>query len=127
MSLKDFKTNLEALLLADTDLIAWVEGHFGAGTTLTVINSNRPVANINPKEMPALIFELDDGESNITVGNHRQDNAVALAVAIGWYEQNPDQAFIQRIELPDLMITALMRDHTLSGAVDGAWIDAFNA
>lgn len=127
MSLKNFQSGLQSLLLADTGLIGWLETHFGAGTTFTPILSNRPVAHINTNEMPGLVFEIDDGESSQVVGNYKQDNDVVLNVAVGWHENDPDKAFVQRAELADLMIAAVMQDHTLSGQVAGCWVEGFRS
>lgn len=120
MSLATFHSGLKARLLADTGLSSWATTHFSK--SLTAIDGNRRIKSINQTDVPALIFELGDGDNTEEVGNHYQRPTTEISVVLVWQEQVPETAFAQRLALPDLLIKAVMADGTLGGNVDGAWV-----
>lgn len=119
MSKSDFHSGLSALLQADTALSAWSVTHFGQA--LSVINGVR-VETIRPGELPALVLELGDASTGPEVLNHSQRVEDEIHGAIVWHEQDYDDAFTQRLTLPDILIKAVMADPGLDGKVDGAWV-----
>lgn len=123
MSLQAFHSGLKTQLLADTGLSSWANTHFGTG--LTAVDGNVPVKTLAKSKLPALVFELGDGDNSEDVGNRIQSPETEMLLAVIWNEQDSGGAFTQRVTLPDLMIQALMVDGTLGGAVSGAWVSGW--
>jgi len=119
----EFHAALKTLLLADTGLDNWATTNFGS--SLTALESNRPVAQINTKLLPALIFEMDDGTTQPQVSGYSQEVQTAELVAVGFVEHDLATAFQRRAEAVDLMVQAVMADPTLGGKVYGAWVSRF--
>lgn len=121
MTVAAFHDALKTLLLADSDLVDWATTWTGG--SWTAVDGNVQVAKIRPEELPALVFELGDGEATpITVGGGRQDAVQELLVAVVWHDPDPAAAFAARAELPELLAEAIIADPTLGGAVAGAWL-----
>ena len=122
MSVETFHTNLKAQLTADAGLVGWANTHFAK--TLTPIDGNVPIKNIDTEKLPALVFEFDDGDKTggLTVGGKRQLFNTALHVVFLWHEEDRAKAFTQRKQLSELMAKAIMANNNLSGAVGGAWL-----
>jgi len=125
VSLASYHAQLKALLLANAGLVAWARDNFGSG--LVAIDGNVEVERVRPREMPALIFELGNAELEIEVGNYSQTAQAEMLLAVVWHEDDPARAFAQRLALPDLMAKAVMSDHVLAGAVDGAWLSKWES
>lgn len=121
MSRANAQAQLQAVLVADTDLIAWAQTHFNR--EWTEIKSNKPVSRIRPEEMPCRVYELGDvNDTGPEVVNHSQYVPTHFALAVGWYEDDYDKAFDQRTALEDLLIKAVMANGTLNDSVDAAWV-----
>lgn len=118
MSLDAAHPQLVAVLTADAELTAWVTTHFGQA--LTVLNGNRELKEFRNNELPVLVFELGDGESEPLNNARYADAAQEIRFGVVWYEPDFDAAFIQRRALPDIMVKALLRNKTLNGTVSEA-------
>lgn len=123
MGLVTFHAGLKAQLLADTGLSAWAATHFKKA--FSTINGNREIDTLETHEVPAFIFELDDGDTGPEVSNYSQHVTTALQVAVAWFEADPVRAFVQRLALPDIMIHAVGAEPTLGNNIDGAWVERF--
>lgn len=121
MSLAMFHAKLSAQLLADAGLKGWANEHFGKA--LTQIDGNVPVSRINANEYPALVIEIGDGLAEAPRGDDdRQETETELLLSVIWQEHDPEAAFAQRLDLPNLLQHAVLEDVTLAGAVDQAWL-----
>lgn len=110
-----FITNLGQVIKADAEVAAWVVANFGAGKVLTIVNGNVPVAQMNAHEMPALVLEVGDGDlDEIVLGGDNQDVEADGLVGIVWSEVDAAKAFTHRLELPDIIARALLRNRTLN-------------
>lgn len=111
---------LKAVLAADAGLIAFAADNFGR--SFTQLDDYRELDQLYDHEYPAQLFYVGDGTTNIEVGNYSMDVAFDIIVECLYIETDHDQAMIMYKQLPDLMIKAVMRNHTLNGAVHGAWV-----
>ncbi|RCX32077.1 hypothetical protein [Thioalbus denitrificans] len=124
MSLEAFHAGLKARLLSDAGLGAWASGHFSRA--LTAIDGNIPINTLGDGEVPALIFELGDGEGQGTDGE-LQDWVADIHIALVWTEPGPSSAFAQRLELPGLLARAIIADPSLGGSGVVARLSAFES
>lgn len=114
---------LETLLKNDAGLATWRTTHF-AGKAFTVERSNVAVSAINSNAFPCIVFELGDFESEVVaVGGSIQDNDQDVPFSILWDAQDRATAYTQRIELPELVIKAVMSNKTLDGQAVQAHIN----
>jgi len=125
MNLPWFFENLAKTLTTDAKLKAWAFNHFGEA--FTTIYSNRPVSQIHSSELPAFIFEMGDGDSDIEVAGINQFFETTMDFVIVWNEANQEKAFNQRAELPELVTLALMNNATLSGSCNGVWLSSYES
>lgn len=121
MSLRDAHTGLETLLLADAAIAAWLASWSLAA--LTAIRGNRPVEQVAAGKLPALILEPGDWSAGgLFPGDARRRFESEIAAAVIWLEQSETDAYLQRLELPELLVDAVHTDPTLGGAVAHAYV-----
>lgn len=125
MSVAGAITGLGDVLLADAGLTAWARDVSAHG--LHRVDGNRPVENIGQQNLPALVLELGAGTSEEQVHGHEMAAVQELAGAIVWQEQDEATAFAQRMALPPLLARAVMANRRLNNAVDGAWLNDWEA
>jgi hypothetical protein len=128
-SQKDFFDGLKAQLQADAGLIAWAGTHFD--TTLKFFDG-APAAPADGSgldallpDLPAVVIEPEDGAAPVVIlgGPRRFRISIPMIVSIVWAEQDPADLHAQRLELPELVLNAVSKDHTLGGKVAKAELD----
>lgn len=121
MSLEDLHNGLRDLVPADIGVAAWATTHFGK--PIIVIEGNRLISSVNTSDLPVMVMELGDGTPDETTLGGGMDRTTAnIEFAVVWSEQDHTQAHQQRLELPDLVNKALIRNRTLGGLVNVAWL-----
>ena len=123
MGLPEFYSNLKAALESDSELAAWAQNHFQKPLTVKGGMLQAPVA---PSEMPAALIESDEGSIDIKVlGGTRLEVETALSVTVSWEESDPAAALQARLELPGVLVRALMRSPCLAGAGSQTWLGSW--
>ncbi len=120
--LNNAHSELVIVLTGDVALTAWANAHFGKA--FTVLNGNRDLKEFRDNELPALVFELGDGEPT-PMGHKYNDVTQQIKFGFVWYEDNFEAAFDQRKGLPEIVLDAIMRTDTLNGAVADAALTAW--
>lgn len=130
--LKDFYEGLQARLDADEALRAWSETHF-AGRRLSFL-AGIQAGSVNTKEMPAVVIdngmlrEMERPGTAVpaTLGGKRMDVNPSLIATFVFREPDPLKLFARRMELPDLVMQAVMRDGRLGGKIAYAYVSAWD-
>lgn len=113
MSTTDFKTSLQAVLEADTDLTAWRNALDGAPASWTIYDGKHELETVT--SLPALGFEIGDPELSAREANGKSRLVTcSLFVGVAWSENNEATALAQRMQLPELFAKAIMADKTLA-------------
>ena len=123
MSLNNAHTQLVNILTTVAAIIAWVNTNFSQA--LTVLNGNRELKEFRDNELPALVFELGDGENeplSKTYGEVKQQ----IKFGFVWFEKDFDAAFNQRKTLPDIVLKAIMSKNTLNATVSDAQLTSWS-
>lgn len=119
-SLRAFSQQLVAVLAADEPL----QGYFGKAMPVVEGAEEGPLEDFEG-DVPAILVDFGAGEAEVQVGGERSRQETDIGVFVLWDEGKPDRALAQRLELPDLVIRAVMRKPTLNGAVGNAWVAGF--
>jgi hypothetical protein len=114
-------TSLAAMFAADTDLTAWRTAYHD-GKAFTVLRGNRTLVTVQPSQIPALIMDLDPMQVSQRLANQASDVVGGISGSIVWQESNPDDAFTQRVGLPQMIINAVMSDPRLGGSARNAHV-----
>lgn len=121
MSIDNAQTQLDQVLTNDANIIAWANSNFS--TTLKSVNGNRPLDLFNDADLPALVYELGDGNSDTQPGGFRAEIEHQIRFAFVWYEKDLAAAFNQRKSLPDIVVSAILANKTLNSSVENAAVD----
>jgi hypothetical protein len=129
-SQKDFYDALKKQLLEDEGLIAWASEHFD--TTLKFFDG-APAAPADATmldallpDLPAVVIEPEDGSAAVAIlgGPRRFRITLPMIVSIVWLEADVAELNEQRLELPEIVLHAVAKDHTLGGKVAIAQLDS---
>lgn len=104
----------------DAEIGAWSLEHFQR--TFRQMLDYREIKQLYDHEYPAALFYIGPATTEIEVGNHSMRVAFEIIAEFLFIEPDHDRAVARMAELPDLVIKALMRNHTLSDTIDGAWV-----
>lgn len=139
MSAENFATGLITLMGGLPELGQAPDGDFIAaftallGSPPTVVLTNRPAAEINAEQLPAIVIAQADGEARsiseggdafLVIGGTEQSFESSVSLDIVWREQDHDAAFIQITRLPELFAQFLLRNPQ-PGGIAGAWLQAW--
>ena len=100
------------------------------GSAPKVRTSNVPVEQIPSQELPCLVVEQGDGQTQsitegssqfMDIGGYEQQFSSTLAIALVWRDQDRTRAFEARTRLPEIFARLLLRNPT-PGGVAGAWL-----
>lgn len=120
-SLRAFSEQLVAVLADDTEL----QSYFGKRTPVVEGAEEGPLEDYQ-RDVPAILVDFGAGEAEVQVGGQRSRQETDIGVFVVWDEAKAARALVQRLEIPDLVIKAIMRKPTLNGAVGNAWVAGFS-
>ena len=124
MSLNNAHSNLKTILLADTAIIAWATTHFNKA--LIAIDGNRPLKFFNSAELPALVFDISDGNSVPLESNRFTNIGQQINFGFVWLMDDMAAAFLARKTLPEIVVQCVLRNNTLTRAVSNASVSSWN-
>lgn len=124
MSLDAAHTQLSSIITSDADVVAWANTHFGKA--LTVLNGNRELKEFRDYELPALVFEIVNGDSEPLNNSNYAETSQEIKFGFVWYEPDFTASFTQRKTLPDLIVKAVLRNKTLNSTVSEAAVNSWS-
>jgi len=116
MSLQDFHAGLKERLLADQALNDFVVAEFGR--SLSWLDGNLPIDQINESEYPVILCDVGDGDTEVaTLKGDTNQVGSQLLLGVIFYHTDPAAAFSIRTQMISLMNRALLRDPKLNSRV----------
>lgn len=101
-----------------------------------VLEGNQPFTSLGQEHFPAWFIEVgdveasgiggDDDPSGLVVGCDRQTAQAEIPLALVWHQQSPATAYEQRLSLHAIVTQLLLRNPTLNGAAQLAWLQSMN-
>lgn len=99
-------------------------GQYTGRNIITPVYGNRDLfqqgAFVLEREIPALVLEIGDADIDTLPGARLSQSRWPIHCAIVWRERCPSSAFAARVQLPSLLLDAVLTDVTLDGATAAA-------
>lgn len=126
---------LAALLVADATFIAALQAlnlkFDGTAAVPVVLSGNQPFTSIGQEKFPCWVMEAGDedgasvtddgGGGGLTVGSFQQSFECEILLALVWHQQTPATAFSQCGQLMAPMVSLLLRNTDIGGAIN-CWV-----